>query len=77
MKKLVCDRCGAELKDEDDMELAFAGQESWEISCSSRGLEARGIIPCEHFVRCGGEMQLVTERRVVRWWRWLKGISRR
>ncbi len=58
MKKLVCDRCGLELKNKDDVDIALEGKEAWEKTVKARGGKPRGIIPCEHYIRCGGEMQL-------------------
>ncbi len=59
MKKLVCDRCGKELTEKEDVELALEGQETWQAAVRARGAEPRGVYPCENFIRCGGEMQLV------------------
>ena len=59
MKKLVCDRCGKELTEQEDIELALEGQETWQTAVRARGAEPRGIYPCESFMRCGGEMHLV------------------
>ncbi len=59
MKRLVCDRCGLELKDKDDVDIALEGKEAWANSVRARGGQARGIIPCKHYIRCGGEMQLL------------------
>ena len=64
MKKLVCDKCGKELTNKEDVELALEGKEAWEAMVRARGAEPRGVIPCENFVRCGGEMKLVTDRRL-------------
>ena len=56
-KKLICDRCGKELNNKDDIELAFEGMEAWQNSKRARGEEPRGIFPCEDYFRlCGGEM---------------------
>ncbi len=63
MEKLVCDRCGYELTDKDDIDLAFAGKEAWEAVCRGRGVEPRGVLPCQNYIRCGGEIVLVTSRR--------------
>ncbi len=77
MKKLVCDRCGKELTEKDDIDLAFEGKKAWEATARERGTEPRGIIPCEHFIRCGGEMKLITDSRII-WWRrrQMKSLSR-
>ena len=73
MKKLVCDRCGLELTDKDDIDLALEGKEAWEATCRARGVEPRGILPCENYVRCGGEIKAVAS-----WRQWLmKFLSRR
>jgi len=62
MRKLVCDRCGLELTDVDDIDLAFEGAAAWAATCRERGVEPRGIIPCKNYIRCGGEIVLVTSR---------------
>ena len=59
MTKLVCDRCGNELTNGDDIELALTGEEAWEEAARVSGMEPRGIIPCENFLRCRGEMLLL------------------
>ncbi len=61
-KKLVCDRCGYELTEKDDLDLAFEGQEAWAKSAREHGAEARGVIPCKNYVRCHGEMILTEDR---------------
>jgi len=58
MNKLVCDRCGLELKDKDHIDIALEGKEAWETTVRERGREPRGILPCKNYVRCRGEMQL-------------------
>ncbi|MFC2036057.1 hypothetical protein ACFLUJ_08085 [Chloroflexota bacterium] len=58
MKKLVCDRCGLELRDKDDVEIALEGKEAWEATVTAHGAEPRGVLPCKNFLRCGGEMKL-------------------
>ena len=71
MKKLVCDRCGLELSDKDDIELALEGKWAWEAAVRARGIEPRGIIPCKNIVRCGGEIKLVEGNGVFWWRRWV------
>lgn len=66
MKRLVCDRCGFELTEKDDVEQAIEGQEAWAVALRERGLEPRGLIPCQHFVRCSGEMQMVSRNKVIK-----------
>ena len=73
MKKLACDRCGLELEDKAGIELAIEGKEAWEAACRARGVKPRGILPCENYVRCGGEIVLVTSRRQ----RLMKFLSKR
>ena len=73
MQKLVCDRCGLELADKDSIELAIEGKEAWEAACRARGVKPRGILPCENYVRCGGEIVLVASRRQ----RLMKFLSKR
>ena len=64
MKKLVCDRCGLELTDKGDMELALEGKKTWESATRARGAEPRGVYPCRNYIRCGGELKVViTSRR--------------
>ena len=63
MKKLVCDRCGLELTDKDDIYLALEGKWAWEAACRTHGIEPRGILPCKNYVRCGGEIKVVASRR--------------
>jgi len=73
MKKLVCDRCGLELTDKEGIDLAIEGRGAWEAACRARGVKPRGFLPCENYVRCGGEIVLVTSRRQ----RLMKFLSRR
>ena len=63
MRKLVCDRCGVELADKDGIDLAIEGKWAWEAACRARGVKPRGILPCENYVRCGGEIVLGASRR--------------
>ncbi|MBA7600232.1 hypothetical protein ES703_07281 [subsurface metagenome] len=56
-KKLVCDRCGLELTNKDDIELALEGAEAWQAAVWARGDEPRGLFPCENYKSCGGEMK--------------------
>jgi hypothetical protein len=56
MKILVCDRCGFELTERDDINKVLEGAESWQTSARDRGAEPRGLYPCKHFIRCQGEM---------------------
>jgi len=58
MEKLVCDRCGLELTDIDDIDLAFEGKAAWEAMCRAHGVEPRGVLPCKNYVRCRGEIVL-------------------
>jgi len=71
MKKLICDRCGLDIIGKDDIDLAIEGGIAWEMSAKAHGAEARGIIPCENFIRCGGEMQIVNDNMFTRSYRWL------
>jgi hypothetical protein len=63
MIKLVCDRCGRELTDPYEIELALDGMEAWRASVRARGEEPRGVFPCEYYVRCGGEMIAVDDSK--------------
>ena len=71
-KKLVCDRCGFKLTDKKEIESALEGQNAWEIASKARGVKARGVIPCRHYVRCGGEMQVVAVKS-----RWVAKLTGR
>lgn len=62
-KKLRCDRCGLELADKDDIDVAFEGMVAWQTAARSRGIEPRGILPCKNYVRCGGEVVEVDEKK--------------
>ena len=63
MKKLVCDRCGAKISDRSEIEMALEGKKAWEATARASGAEPRGVIPCENFIRCGGEMKLNKRQR--------------
>jgi hypothetical protein len=63
MKILVCDRCGFELTEKDDINLAVESSESWHSAVRGRGQEPRGIYPCKHFIRCQGEMVFQGKKR--------------
>jgi hypothetical protein len=56
MKILVCDRCGFELTEKDDITLVVEGSESWLTTARGRGQEPRGVYPCKNYIRCSGEM---------------------
>ena len=62
MKILVCDRCGFELTEKDDINLAIEGSDSWKNAVRERGQEPRGVYPCKNYIRCQGEM-LVQEKK--------------
>ncbi len=66
MKKLVCDRCGMELADKHDIELVLEGMDAWQAAVRARGAEPRGVFLCENYIRCGGEMELVDDKRKSR-----------
>ena len=66
MEKLVCDKCGMELTNKYDIDIALEGQEAWEATVRAMGAEPRGVLPCENFIRCGGEMKLVDDSRIAR-----------
>ena len=59
MEKLVCDKCGFELTEREDIYLALDGTEDWQNAQRSRGQEPRGVFPCKYYFQCKGEMQLV------------------
>ncbi len=55
-KKLRCDRCGLELSDWEDIDLALEGRDAWHASIRAWGSEPRGVFPCKHYIRCRGEI---------------------
>jgi hypothetical protein len=72
MIKLVCDRCGRELTEPYEIELALDGMEAWRASVRARGEEPRGVFPCESYARCGGEMIAVDDSSITSGYRKLK-----
>ena len=71
VKKLRCDRCGFELTDIDEIDIAFEGMTAWHTSARARGIKPRGILPCKNYIRCGGEIVEVV------WWReWMRKLFR-
>ena len=56
MEKLVCDKCGFELTDIEDIELALEGTQAWQDAQRRRGCEPRGVFPCKYYFQCHGEM---------------------
>jgi len=66
MRKLVCDKCGKELSDKDDIDLVLEGQEAWAAAARERGTEPRGVLPCENYVRCSGEMILTKDGKIFK-----------
>jgi hypothetical protein len=54
--KLVCDRCGCEVTEKEDVAAIEAGMDAWENAVRARGEEPRGVFPCKNYVRCHGEM---------------------
>ena len=63
MKILVCDRCGFELTEKDDINLAIEGTEAWQTAARARGEEPRGVYPCKRYIRCQGEMILQNKKK--------------
>ncbi len=62
MTKLVCDKCGLELTEKDEIELALEGEEAWQAAMRARGAEPRGVFPCKNYIRCRGEMMLADDK---------------
>ena len=58
----MCDRCGFELTEKDEVTLALEGSEAWQTATRGRGQEPRGLYPCKNYIRCQGEM-VVTEKK--------------
>ncbi len=65
MQKLVCDRCGLELTEKEEVELALEGMEAWQTAVRARGAEPRGVFPCKNYIRCGGEMELFDGKKKI------------
>lgn len=63
MKILICDRCGYELTEKDDITLAVEGSESWQTATRGRGQEPRGVYPCKNYIRCQGEMTFQEKKK--------------
>jgi hypothetical protein len=63
MEKLVCDKCGFELDQREDINLALDGMEAWQDACRRRGEEPRGVFPCKYYFQCKGEMLTVREKK--------------
>lgn len=63
MKKLVCDKCGFELTEKEEIEVALEGQEAWEMAVRARGENPRGVYPCKYYIHCHGEMLVIEERK--------------
>lgn len=62
MEKLVCDRCGFELTEREEIVLALDGTDAWQGACRSRGEEPRGVFPCKFYFQCKGQMIMTTAR---------------
>ena len=56
MKILICDKCGFELTEKADINLALDGAEAWQDAVIARGEEPRGVFPCKYYLQCKGEM---------------------
>jgi hypothetical protein len=61
LDKLVCDKCGFELTDPEDIYQALDGTEAWQEAQRNRGCEPRGLFPCKYYFLCQGEMFLTKE----------------
>lgn len=51
------------MTEKEEVELALEGQEAWEMAVRARGEKPRGVLPCKYYIRCGGEMLIVNERK--------------
>lgn len=65
MKKLVCDRCGREVTDREEINAILLGADAWRNSVIARGEEPRGYFPCKDYRNCGGEMIEVEEKKIL------------
>ena len=63
MEKLVCDKCGFELDQREDINLALDGTEAWQNACRNRGEKPRGVFPCKYYFQCKGEMILLKDQK--------------
>ena len=59
MEKLVCDKCGFELTEIEEIALALDGIDAWQEAVRARGEAPRGLFPCKYYFQCKGEMLLV------------------
>lgn len=60
---MVCDRCGFELTDKEDILTALDGTDAWQNACRRRGQEPRGLFPCKYYRNCHGEMQYIDTKQ--------------
>ena len=63
MEKLVCDKCGFELDQREDIVLALDGTDAWQDACRRRSEEPRGVFPCKYYFQCKGEMILLKDQK--------------
>ena len=63
---MICDRCGLELLDKSDQNLALEGQWAWEKAVKDNGGKPRGLVPCMNYIRCRGEIILVDTNPIAR-----------
>jgi len=62
MERLVCDRCGFELTEKEDIFLALDGTDAWQMACRDRGEEPRGVFPCKFYFQCKGQMIVMSAK---------------
>ena len=60
--KLVCDKCGFELVEKEEIALVFDCSETWQAAQREKGKEPRGLFPCMYYAQDEGELIVVTAK---------------
>jgi len=76
IKKLICDRCGREVTEREDIYTILDSCEIWEQAVRARGKEPRGLFPCKEYRHCKGEM-VVPRPWIIRVIRSVAGKNRK
>jgi hypothetical protein len=68
MDKLICDHCGFEITDKEEIFRVLDGMEAWQNAVIARGETPRGVYPCKFYFQCKGEMILVKKKEKQNKW---------